>query len=104
MLDHALPAFEGEAGRDLAMNIAGVPGGMPSQDDASVRHWGKGLGEGERALLKVLEPWSEAFGAALGKYAVFMYGKEEGSVLGFYGAYSSVWEATILLKKILGID
>lgn len=104
MLDHALPAFEGEAGRDLAVNIAGEPGGMPSQDYAKVRHWGKDLDDGEMALLKVLEPWSEAFGAALGEYEVFLYGKEEGNLPGVNGVYSSVWEATTLLKRVLGMD
>lgn len=58
---------------------------MPSQDYAKVRHWGKDLDDGEMALLKVLEPWSEAFGAALGEYEVFMYGKEEGNLPGLMG-------------------
>ena len=105
MLDHILPALEGDKGRDLAISIIELSENVVdgSESIMASRKRGEGNGNREAVLLKVLEPWSIAFGHALEEYAVFMYGKEEGSVPGVFNAYSSVWEATLLLKKILGI-
>ena len=93
MLDHFLPALEGAEGRKYAAEIASMSG------NEDIRHQSEG-----KALRQALEPWNEAFGAALGEYAIFMIGKEEVKVPVVYKAYSSIWEATLLLKKILGIE
>lgn len=94
MLDHILPALEGADGRKYAAEIASM---SSTNEDTGRQDEGK-------ALRQVLEPWNEAFGAAMGEYAGLMDGRDEAEVSVVYKTYESIWEATLLLRKILGIE
>lgn len=48
-----------------------------------------------------LEPWNEAFGAALREYAIIMAEKGESEAPTVYKAHESISEAALLLEKIL---
>ena len=51
-----------------------------------------------------LEPWDEAFGAALREYAIIMSEKQESEAPTVYKAYESISEAALFLKKVLDGD
>lgn len=90
MYDHVLPALDGEEGQTLASRLV----------HRDITESGE---DGQKKLIKVLEPWSIAFGTALGEYAVFFLGKEEGEAPVERSAYESIWEAMMLLKKVLKV-
>ena len=93
MLDHILPALEGAEGTAFATELL-----RESKNEES-QHQGA-----RKEIVKVLEPWNQAFRAALRQYDVYMERKVEANEPVVYKARSSIWEATLLLKKILDMD
>ena len=90
MLDHVLPLFE----RPEAWNyISRIVSGNVTEEMTHP--------DGVKATRQALEPWNEAFEAALREYAVFMSEKDQSQASVAYKTYSSIEEASLLLKKIL---
>ena len=93
MLDHVLPLLERSdpwtyVARTVSMN--------ESEDTHQ--------DEGEEVSREALEQWNEAFEAALREYAVFMSERNESEAPVAYKTYSSISEASLLLKKVLGVE
>ena len=93
MLDHVLPLFERPEPWKYINTVAGMDENAENTP----------LGEDEATRL-VLEPWPKAFEAALREYAIFMSEKDESEAPVVYKTYSSILEASLLLKKVLGVE
>ena len=92
MLDHVLPLFERPEAWDYINRI--VSGNATETED--ITH-----SDGDKATRQALEPWNEAFEAALREYAVFMSEKDQSQAPVAYKTYLSIEEASLFLKKIL---
>ena len=92
MLDHVLPLFERPEAWNYINRI--VSGNATETED--ITH-----SDGDKATRQALEPWNEAFEAALREYAVFMSEKDQSQAPVAYKTYLSIEEASLFLKKIL---
>ncbi len=93
MLDHVLPLLERPEPWKYINRVASMDENAESTP----------LGEDEATRL-VLEPWPKAFEAALREYAIFMSERDQSEAPVVYKTYSSILEASLLLKKVLGIE
>ena len=93
MLDHVLPLLERPEPWKYINRVASM------DENAETTH----LGEDEATRL-VLEPWPKAFEAALREYATFMSERDQSEAPVVHKTYSSILEASLLLKKVLGIE
>lgn len=90
MVDHVLPFFE----RPEPWKHVNIAMGINESDLAN-------LDDGAVATRQVMEMWTEAFEAALREYAIFMSEKDQSEAPVAYKTYSSIEEASVLLKKVL---
>ena len=93
MLDHVLPLLE----RSDPWTYVARTVSMNENEDTH-------QDEGEEVSREELEQWNEAFEAALREYAVFMSERDESEAPVVYKTYSSISEASLLLKKVLGVE
>lgn len=93
MLDHVLPLFE----RPEAWNyINRIVSGNETEELAHP--------DGDKATRQALEPWNEAFVAAMREYAISMSERYQSEAPVVYKTYSSIEEASLLLKKVLKLS
>ena len=90
MVDHVLPFLE----RPEPWKHVNIAMGMDKSEVAN-------LDDGAAATRQVMEMWTEAFEAALREYAIFMSEKDQSEAPVAYKTYSSIEEASVLLKKVL---
>ena len=90
MLDHVLPLLERPEPWNYINRIV-------SMNASQELHW-----DPSTATREVLEPWNETFEAMLRGYAIFMSDKDESEAPVVYKTYSSILEASLALKKVLG--
>ena len=90
MVDHVLPFLE----RPEPWKHVNIAMGMDKSEVAN-------LDDGAAATRQVMEMWTEAFEAAFREYAIFMSEKDQSEAPVAYKTYSSIEEASDLLKKVL---
>ena len=94
MLDHVLPLIGSSEGRRY-MSV------YENMNETDYARMAQAIGNRWR---RRLEPWDEAFGAALREYAIIMSEKQESEAPTVYKAYESISEAALFLKKVLDGD
>ena len=91
MLDHVLPLLGSSEGRRYMSRYEDM-------NDVEYARMAQAIANRWR---RRLEPWNEAFGAALTECAIIMSEKGESEASTVYKAYESISEAALLLKKVL---
>ena len=91
MLDHVLPLIGSSEGRRYLSTYEDM-------NDVEYARMAQAVGNRWR---RRLEPWNEAFGAALREYAIIMSEKGESEAPTVYKAHESILEAALFLKKVL---
>ena len=94
MIDHVLPFLE----RPEPWKRIHIAMGMNESDVANLDD---DAAASAAATRQVMAMWTEAFEAALREYAIFMSEKDQSEAPLVYKTYSSIEEASLLLKKIL---